>query len=117
MNIEQFETEVDSILESLPSWVKEKIDNLVVVVASRPTREQNPSGEPLLGLYEGVSLAERGFDYFAFAPDRITIFHREHMDLNLPDEDLRAEIRTTVLHELAHHLGIDDARLHELGWG
>ncbi len=117
MNMEQFEAEVDAILASLPAWVKDKIDNLIVVVASRPTREQNPSGESLLGLYEGVSLAERGIDYFAFTPDQITVFYRAHMDLNLSDDDLRIEIRTTVLHELAHHLGIDDARLHELGWG
>lgn len=117
MNMEQFEGEVDAVLALLPPWVKAKIDNLIVVVASRPTREQNPSEEALLGLYEGVSLADRGMDYFAFTPDQITIFYRAHMDLDLSDEDLRIEIRTTVLHELAHHLGIDDARLHELGWG
>ncbi len=117
MNIEQFEAEVDSVLASLPPWVNAQIDNLIVVVEPRPSREQNPTGEGLLGLYEGVSLADRGVDYFAFTPDQITVFYRPHMDLSLSDEELRAEIRTTVLHELAHHLGIDDARLHELGWG
>lgn len=117
MNMEEFEAEVDVVLASLPPWVNAQIDNLIVVVEPRPTRDQDPTGESLLGLYEGVSLAERGVDYFAVAPDQITIFYRPHMDLGLSDEDLRAEIRTTVLHELAHHLGIDDARLHELGWG
>ncbi|MEZ5175991.1 MAG: metallopeptidase family protein [Acidimicrobiia bacterium] len=117
MHIDEFEAEVERVLDSLPEWVIDQIDNLVVVVESRPSRHQNPSGESLLGLYEGVSLAERGVDYYAVAPDQITVFHRPHLALGLSDDDLRREIRTTVLHELAHHLGIDDARLHELGWG
>ena len=60
---------------------------------------------------------KRGVDYFAAAPDQITVFYEPHIALGLSDEDLRAEIRTTVLHELGHHLGIDDHRLHEIGWG
>ncbi len=117
MNLETFESTVDRTLAELPPWVKAKIDNLVVVVDRAPTVEQDPSGTNLLGLYEGVSLAERGVDYFAVSPDQITIFYKPHMDLGLPDDELKAEIRKTVLHELAHHLGIDDDRLHELGWG
>ncbi|MCZ7533282.1 MAG: metallopeptidase family protein [Acidimicrobiia bacterium] len=117
MNMEEFEAEVDAVLASLPPWVNAQIDNLIVVVEPRPSRKQDPTGKELLGLYEGVSLAERGIDYFAFTPDQITVFYRPHMELGLSDEDLRTEIRTTVLHELAHHLGIDDDRLLELGWG
>ena len=116
MNLEAFESEVDRVLADLPPWVKAKIDNLVVVVERQPTSEQDPSGTNLLGLYEGVSLAERGVDYFAFAPDQITIFYQPHVALGLSDDDTREEIRRTVLHELAHHLGIDDDRLGELGW-
>ena len=78
--------------------------------------EQDPTGEGLLGLYEGVSLAERGIDYFGVMPDQITVFREPHLTLELSRNDLRTEIRTTVLHEIAHHLGIDDERLHELGW-
>ena len=116
MNLEAFETEVDNVLASLPPWVRAEIDNLIVVVERRPTAEQDPSGVGLLGLYEGVSLAERGVDYFAVTPDQITIFYQPHIALGLDDDALAQEIRTTVLHELAHHLGIDDNRLRELGW-
>ena len=107
---------VDTVLAELPEWVVERIDNLLVVVEDRPTHDQDPEGHGLLGLYDGVSLAERGVDYFGFAPDQISIFYQPHIELGLSDEELTAEIRVTVLHEVAHHLGIDDQRLHELGW-
>lgn len=116
VNLEEFETEVDAVLASLPPSVVAQIDNVVIVVERRSNRSQNPSGEDLLGLYEGVSLAERGVDYFAMAPDQITVFYEAHIALGLPDDGLRSEIRTTVLHELGHHLGIGDERLHEIGW-
>ena len=116
MNRREFEAVVDEVIDSLPLWVLDKIDNLIVVVETTPTREQDPTGTNLLGLYEGVSLAERGVDYFAFTPDQITIFYQSHVALGLSDEAMKQEIRRTVLHELAHHLGIDDERLHELGW-
>lgn len=116
MDIARFEREVEGILEGLPEWVKDRMDNVFVVVERRPTRQQDPTGEGLLGLYEGVSLDERGFDYFAAQPDQITVFYDAHMALGLTDDELRAEIRTTVLHELGHHLGMTDERLHELGW-
>ncbi|MGI9585758.1 MAG: metallopeptidase family protein, partial [Acidimicrobiia bacterium] len=68
------------------------------------------------GLYEGVALPDRGVDYFAVAPDRIIVFAEPHLALGLSPADLRSEIRTTVLHEIGHHMGLSDARLHELGW-
>jgi predicted Zn-dependent protease with MMP-like domain len=116
VDIGSFEDAVDAVLAGLPPWVKAEIDNLIVVVERRPTVEQDRSGRSLLGLYEGVSLADRGIDYFAFTPDQITIFYEPHMALGLDEVGVRQEIRRTVLHELAHHLGIDDQRLHELGW-
>ena len=116
MNRREFSDVVDTVLGDLPAWVVERIDNLVVVVEDRPTHDQDPEGHGILGIYEGVSLAERGFDYFGYAPDRIVIFYQPHIELGLGDEDLSDEIRITVLHEVAHHLGIDDQRLHELGW-
>ena len=73
-------------------------------------------GDGLLGLYEGVSLLDRGVDYSGYLPDRILVFMEPHLQLKLPRHLLREEIRKTVLHEVAHHLGIDDDRLHELGW-
>ena len=116
MNRREFSGVVDTVLAELPEWVVERIDNLVVVVEDRPTREQDPDGHGLLGIYEGVSLAERGVDYFGYAPDQISIFYQPHIELGLGDRDLADEIRVTVLHEVAHHLGIDDQRLQELGW-
>lgn len=107
---------VDEVLEGLPRWVVDRIDNLRVVVAERPTPEQDPYRDGILGLYDGISLLERGTDYFAAMPDTIYIFRQSHLDLELTDDELREEIRRTVLHELGHHLGIDDERLHEIGW-
>lgn len=111
-----FEEVVDEVLDALPAWVVESIDNLTVVVAEWPTADQDPEGEGLLGLYEGVSLLERGNDYFGASPDTITVFRQPHLARTGSGRELRAEIRRTVLHELAHHLGIDDRRLVELGW-
>jgi predicted Zn-dependent protease with MMP-like domain len=116
MDRRRFEEIVDRALAELPAEVVASVDNLHVVVQEWPTRDQDPDGEGLLGLYEGVSLAERGVDYFGVAPDRIVIFRGPHLALDLDDDELRAEVRATVLHEVAHHLGIDDRRLHELGW-
>lgn len=116
MDRHAFEAVVDRALEQLPDWVLEALDNVVVVVEDHANREQDPHGEDILGIYEGVSLHERGFEYTMALPDRIVIFRRPHLALGLSEPDLEHEIRTTVLHEIAHHLGIDDERLHELGW-
>lgn len=89
----------------------DKLDNLTVVVEEAPDDELGD----VLGVYEGVALSERG-DYFGVMPDTIVVFRRPHLDLDLGRSELEAEIRKTVLHEIAHHLGIDDERLGELGW-
>ena len=112
MNRLEFESAVDDALDSLPEWVVEQIDNLHVVVEERPTPEQGD----VLGLYEGVSLVERSADYWGALPDRIVVYRQPHLEMGLSDAGLREEIRRTVLHEIAHHLGIDDERLEELGW-
>jgi len=112
VNRVEFEAAVDRALESLPDWVVKHVDNLHFVVEDRPTLEQGD----VLGLYEGVSLLERSADYWGALPDRIIVFREPHLELGLNGEELEEEIRRTVLHELAHHLGIDDERLEELGW-
>jgi len=112
----EFEIIVDEALEGLPAWVVDTVSNLHVIVEDRPTPDQDPRGEGILGIYEGVSLLERGVDYTGYLPDRIVVFMEPHLGLGLPRSDLKAEIRTTVLHEVGHHLGIDDDRLTELGW-
>lgn len=112
MNKAEFDAAVDRALEGLPAWVMERVDNLHIMVEDWPTEEQGD----VLGIYEGVSLPERSADYWGALPDRIIVFRRPHLELGLSDEGLEEEIRRTVLHELAHHLGIDDNRLEELGW-
>ena len=104
------------MLDELPPWVVDRIDNLVVVVDDQPSPEQDPHTEGILGIYEGVSLLERSGDYWGALPDQITIFRQPHLALRLNAPDLAHEIRRTVLHEVAHYLGIEDDRLHELGW-
>lgn len=111
MRRHEFEQLVDQVLEGLPGWVLEKIDNLAVVVEEHPSKELGD----VLGVYEGVALNERG-DYFGAMPDTIVVFRQPHLELGLDRSELEAEIRKTVLHEIAHHLGIDDDRLTELGW-
>ena len=107
---------MQAALDALPLWVVSEMQNVSVVVERRATRDQDPEGAGILGIYEGVPLSERGIDYFGVAPDRITIFYDHHIALDLSDDDLNIEIRVTVLHEIGHHLGLDDPRLHELGW-
>ena len=112
MNRAQFDAAVDQAIESLPEWLTDRLDNIHVVVEDRPPPDQGD----ILGLYEGVSLVERSADYWGAVPDRIIVFREPHLELGLEDDELEKEIRKTVLHEFAHHLGIDDQRLHELGW-
>ena len=116
MDRASFEQVVDNVLEALPEWVLERVDNLHVMVEEWPNRDQDPERHGLLGLYVGVSLLDRGNDYYAAMPDTIYVFRQPHLQLGLRDAELREEIRRTVLHELGHHLGIDDHRLHEIGW-
>lgn len=112
----EFERIVDEALADLPDWVLAALDNIRVVVDDWPTAAQDPTGNGLLGLYEGVNLHDRASGYSGFLPDRITVFMGPHLALRLPPSRLRNQIRRTVLHEVAHHLGIDDDRLHELGY-
>ena len=112
MNRADFQAVVDRTLDELPDWVVDEIDNLVVLIEESPP----PDLEGSLGVYEGVSLPERSGDYWGALPDRIVVFRRPHLDMGLNRSELEAEIRKTVLHEIAHHIGIDDLRLTELGW-
>lgn len=107
---EFFERVVAETLEELPDEIYERLDNVVILVEDR-----SPDDE-VLGLFEGVSLLERGNNYAGVLPDRISVFVDTHLALQLDQRETAEEIRRTVLHEIAHHLGIDDHRLHLLGW-
>jgi predicted Zn-dependent protease with MMP-like domain len=118
MDTARFEELVDQAIESLPDELRERLDNVDIVIADAPTRAQlhhMPRGETLLGLYEGVPLTERTTNYGLVTPDKITIFQKTIEAAFSKDEVIVKEIRRVVLHEIAHHFGIDDARLDELG--
>jgi predicted Zn-dependent protease with MMP-like domain len=118
---ERFEEIVVEALESIPDDLWALIDNVAVMVEEWPSRDQLDLvglrlRHQLLGLYEGVPLTARTHNYGLVAPDRITIFRRPIYLACPPNENaIRAQIRRTVLHEMAHHFGISDERLHELG--
>jgi predicted Zn-dependent protease with MMP-like domain len=86
------------------------MDNVVVLV------EDEPPEPGLLGLYEGFALTERGWDYGGALPDRIFIYRNPTLAICDNEDDVVEEVAITVVHEIAHHFGIDDDRLHQLGW-
>jgi len=105
-----FEDHVRAALDSLPPTVAEALTNVAVVVA-----DENPDDPDVFGLYEGVPLTERG-DGVGLPPDKITVY-RVPLEESFPDADeLRDEIRITVLHELGHYFGLDEDRIAELGY-
>ena len=106
-----FEREVEDALASLPHEHLDAISNVEIVVEAEP-----PPGQPLLGLYQGIPLTQRGSGYSGALPDKITIYQGPLERLYGGDrEGLRRQIRRVVLHEIAHHFGISDERLVELG--
>jgi predicted Zn-dependent protease with MMP-like domain len=116
---ERFEELVADALDSIPAELGRHMENVAVVVEDWPTTEQLAGRRgTLLGLYEGIDLTRRSpMSYGAVMPDRITIFRGPLCRLARDEADLARQIRVTVIHEVGHHFGIDDARLHELGWG
>ncbi|WP_223164322.1 metallopeptidase family protein [Nocardioides mesophilus] len=108
----QFEALVSEALDEVPGELFELIDNCVVLVEDEP-----PEDDPdLLGLYVGTPLTERDSYYVMALPDRITIFRNPVLEMCESREQVVDEVRITVVHEIAHHFGIDDDRLHELGY-
>lgn len=111
MSVEEFENIVGEALDLVPPALMDMLDNVVFFV-----EDDSPDGN-LLGLYEGVPLTERSSFGGAFLPDRITIFRLPILRMCRSVEEVRHEVAVTVIHEIAHYFGIDDAKLHELGWG
>ena len=109
----EFDEAVSAALDQVPDDLAALMDNVVVLVEERP-----PDSEPqdLLGLYEGTPLTERDGWYAGVLPDRITIFRGPLLAMCDSRDDVVEEVLVTVVHEIAHHFGIDDDRLHELGW-
>jgi predicted Zn-dependent protease with MMP-like domain len=108
---DEFEGLVADALDRIPASLGELIDNVAVVI------EDRHESEDLLGLYDGVPLTERE-DYGGLVvPDRITIYRLPICEICRTREEVVEEVLVTVVHELAHHFGIDDDQLHRLGWG
>ena len=119
MNREAFEQLVDQAVSSLPAEFAERLDNVAIFVEDYPSRRRRSRSRlgpdsTLLGLYEGVPLTARGTDYGMVLPDRITIFQKPIESICRNDAEVVKTVRRVVLHEIAHHFGISDARLEEL---
>ena len=119
MDRERFEQLVVQVVESLPEEFRERLENVDVVVEDRPPPEKLRSagvrrGDTLLGLYEGIPQTSRGAHYGMVMPDIITIFKEPIESRCRTDAAVKNEIQDVVLHEIAHHFGISDARLSEL---
>jgi predicted Zn-dependent protease with MMP-like domain len=114
MSQAEFEEAVADALDAVPAELMDMLDNVVVLVEEEP-----PEGEPddLLGLYDGTPLTERDSWWAAGSlPDRILLFRGPTLRMCVDREEVVREVSVTVVHEIAHHFGIDDARLHDLGW-
>ena len=110
---------VAEAMDSLPDELAKLIDNVEVVVEDEPSAEalaQLPRGVTLFGLYHGIPLTKRG-NYEGVLPDKISIYRGPIQRSARTPEAIREQVKVTVIHEIAHHFGIDDERLHELGWG
>ena len=105
-----FEEQVRAALDQLPAHLADALENVAVVV-----EDENPEDPDLFGLYHGVPLPERG-DTSGLLPDKISIYRIPLEESFRDPEELREEIRITVLHELAHYFGLDEERLAELGY-
>lgn len=114
MTAAEFDELVAEALDTIPDELAGLIDNCVIMVEDFP-----PPNRPsdLLGLYEGIPLTERGEFYSGVLPDKITIYRRPTLAICNTFEQVVEEMHITVVHEVAHHFGISDARLHELGYG
>lgn len=117
----RFEALVSRALDGIPDFVAEHMNNIDVVIEDWPTRQQYEdlgleSDEWLFGLYEGTPLLERGITADPLFPDKITIFKGPLEEACETEEQIAEEVRRTVVHEIAHHFGIDEDRLRDLGY-
>jgi predicted Zn-dependent protease with MMP-like domain len=113
MSPAEFEQAVSAALDEVPAELARLMDNVVVLVEEHPPPHEPPD---LLGLYEGTPLTERDSWYSGVLPDRIFVYRAPVLAMCADAEEVVEEVLVTVVHEIAHHFGIDDDRLHELGW-
>lgn len=112
MDPDAFDALVDRALDDIPDELARLVRNVVVLVEA-----DAPASDPdLLGLYDGIALTERWGEPVMELPDRIFVFRNNLLDMCDSVEEVEDEVRITVVHEVAHHFGIDDDRLHDLGY-
>jgi predicted Zn-dependent protease with MMP-like domain len=111
LSAEEFERLALEELDGLPDEMVDRLENVVFVIEDEPD-----DGEDLFGRYEGVDLTERDRYGYGELPDRIVLYRLPLLDATGSVDELRAEIRTTLVHEIGHFHGLDDDQLHELGW-
>ncbi len=109
---ERFDELVALALDEIPPELTAVMDNVVVLVEDEPP----PDDPRLLGLYEGIPITERDWSYGGSLPDRITVFRGPTLRMCRTEAEVVDEVHITVVHEVAHHFGIDDDRLHDLGY-
>lgn len=109
---EEFEALVADGLDSLHDDMLQELDNVIFLIEDRPEDESH-----VLGIYEGYSLADRNVYGYGEEPDRIILFRENLLEHCADMDELVAEIRVTLVHEIAHFYGITEERIHELGWG
>lgn len=117
----RFEALVLQALETIPEAIRARMDNVDIVIEDRPADDRYAAldleaGELLFGLYEGTPLIDRGITADPLLPDKITIFQEPLEDACLTDAEIAEEIRKTVVHEVAHHFGLDESALADLGY-
>ena len=108
---DRFTALVEQALDELPDRLYDQLDNVAVII-----EDVNADEPDLLGLYEGVPQTER-WDYGGVLPDKISVYRLPLCEMVRDEAELVEEVKVTVVHEIAHHLGIEEDALHELGWG
>ena len=121
MERKQFEHLVNEAIRELPQEFREKLQNVAIIVEDYPSEEllermEVPEDETLFGLYEGVPLPERGYFDRPLFPDRVFLFQGAIEDACDSEEEIREEIKITLVHEIAHFFGMDDDYLEEIGY-
>lgn len=114
MSDEEFEKLVIDGIDAIPEKFREKLENVVVVIADEPSREQQRAlreHHTLFGLYEGIPQTERGSEYGMVLPDKITIFKNPILAFSDDPEVIKKEVIDTVWHEIGHHFGLDEAEV------
>jgi predicted Zn-dependent protease with MMP-like domain len=117
MKPDEFEIAVQQVMDRLPDWVHQALENVEIRIEDEPVEILGPEAFDLLGLYDGIPLTERSVQDAGDLPDIIYIFRNPHLEMGLTREELVEEIITTLVHEIAHYFGIDDDHLDEIGWG